>query len=228
MFKLGDNQQVNSGLQFIFNPKQKMGVNTVSKLFGHLCKLAGVEGHKTPHMMRAYVATKLANDPRVSSAEVASALRHTSLQSQQAYIVPTLDSEMKRVEALGQMPDVVDTKPAAKKKAKKAKKKHSDNLQYQLPLDDPRSKVIDSGKYMLSDMSNAPMPPNPYVMGHPNPYAPYAMPPPNPYAMAHSNPYAFAAPPPRSIDPAALAACGLTPAQIQAALAATDSSDDEE
>ena len=115
LFRLTDNQSVKSEFQYLFNPKLHMGVNSVAKLFGQLCKLAGVEGNKTPHMMRAYVATKLANDPQVSSAEVAATLRHTSLQSQQAYIIPTVESEMKRIEALGHL----EKKPTAKKKKKR-------------------------------------------------------------------------------------------------------------
>ena len=253
LFKLGENQRVNSSYQYVYNPKQKMGVNTVAKLFGHLCKLAGVEGNKTPHMMRSYVATKLANDPRVSSAEVASALRHTSLQSQAAYIVPTLDSEMKRVEALGQMPSDVDadSKPAAKKKTKKPKK-----LVKRAPTTDAVQKKMKRGSAsnppaqaggMASTAATVPMmpfgaygaygpgaygmpPPNPYAaMAPPNPYAPYgfAAAPPNPYA-----PYGFAAAPPNipRPDAAALAAIGLSQAQIEAAMAAADSesSDDEE
>ena len=183
---------------------------------------AGVVGHKTPHMMRAFVATKLANDPTVSSAEVQAALRHTSVVSQQAYIVPTVASEINRVKALGvedtkpaATDDTNDTKPPAKKKAKK---KRSKNLQFELPPNDPRSKgpnasmqaPIAPHTYWASQ-SMAMAPPNPYApMMMMNPYAmmppmgfggPYA-PPPNPYApsMPSVPPFAAAAPQESSTD----------------------------
>ena len=105
LFQLTTDQQIRSFSidreADLFNVKRPMGVNTISKLFTDLCKDAGVDGHKTPHMMRAFVATKLANDPTVSSAEVQAALCHTSVVSQQAYIVPTVASEISRVKALG-------------------------------------------------------------------------------------------------------------------------------
>ena len=101
LFKYSPGQIAKHKNRFFFNLNTPMGVNTVSSLFPALCEEAGVVGRKTPHMMRTFVATRLANDPSVSSAEVAAALRHTSLQSQKAYVVPTVDSEVDRAKALG-------------------------------------------------------------------------------------------------------------------------------
>ena len=89
LFKYSPGQIARHKGRFYFNLNMPMGVNTVSSLFPDLCQLAGVVGRKTPHMMRTFVATRLANDPRVSQAEVAAALRHKSLASQKAYVVPT-------------------------------------------------------------------------------------------------------------------------------------------
>ena len=86
-----------------------VGINVLSKYIKELCKAAGVLDwrNKTPHMMRAFVCTTLANDSSVNQNEVARALRHKSIQSQQAYIGMTAQSEMARNNAiLGK--DVVD------------------------------------------------------------------------------------------------------------------------
>lgn len=149
LFRLTKNQVITHGGKYHCNPKRPMGENTISELFSKLCKLAGVKGRKTPHMMRAYVATRLANDPTVSSAEVQAALRHNSIVSQKAYIVPTVSSEVARARSLGakadfdheedSKPAATDKKPAAKDTKKKKKKKKSNK---RAPTEDPPQKKL--------------------------------------------------------------------------------------
>ena len=79
-----------------------IGINPLSQFIKKLCHAAGVEDwkSKTPHMMRAFVCTTLANDSSVNSNEVARTLRHKSIASQQAYIGMTTQSEMSRNTAI--------------------------------------------------------------------------------------------------------------------------------
>ena len=79
-----------------------VGINTIGKLIKELCVSAGMEdsNKKTPHMMRRFVCTTLANDPNVNENEVARTLRHKSTASQKAYISMNERSEMARTKAV--------------------------------------------------------------------------------------------------------------------------------
>ena len=79
-----------------------VGINTIGKLIKELCVSAGMEdgNKKTPHMMRRFVCTTLANDPNVNENEVARTLRHKSTASQKAYISMNQRSEMARTKAV--------------------------------------------------------------------------------------------------------------------------------
>ena len=222
LFKYTPGQIERHQRKFFFNINLPMGVNTVASLFPALCEEAGVVGRKTPHMMRAFVATRLANDPTVSSAEVAAALRHTSLQSQQAYINPTVDSEISRAKALGGATAVADSKPAAKP-AKRSKKNAS---------------VVPKKAKKAAPVAAPAMAVGPFAAAAPTMAAPFGFGF-NPMAAAFMQQQAMMAPfgmmmPPQALPPhqgptpASLAAAGLTQAQIDAVFAVEDSSTDEE
>ena len=212
LFKYTPGQIVRHNRRYYFNLNTPMGVNTVAGLFPALCQLAGVEGRKTPHMMRTFVATRLANDPKVSPAEVAAALRHSSLASQAAYLVPTVDSEVNRSVALGGVADSDDAKPAAKPAAK--------------PKPAKRSKPLKKKKKPKNapTMAAQPYAAAPFGFGF------------NPMAAAFMQQQAMMAmmmppqgPTPQGPTPASLAAAGLTQEQIDAVFALEeDSSSDEE
>ena len=207
LFKYTPGQIVRHNRRYYFNLNTPMGVNTVAGLFPALCQLAGVEGRKTPHMMRTFVATRLANDPKVSPAEVAAALRHSSLASQAAYLVPTVDSEVNRSVALGGVADSDDAEPAAKPKPAK------------------RSKPLKKKKKPKNapTMAAQPYAAAPFGFGF------------NPMAAAFMQQQAMMAmmmppqAPPQGPTAASLAAAGLTQEQIDAVFALEeDSSSDEE
>ena len=235
LFKYSPGQIAKHKNRFFFNLNTPMGVNTVSSLFPALCEEAGVVGRKTPHMMRTFVATRLANDPSVSSAEVAAALRHTSLQSQKAYVVPTVDSEVNRAKALGVSSVDGDSKPAAKpaKPAKRAST--SDSI-----LKKKASTVPKNKKKALT------MAAQPFVAASAAAMMPMAAPPMfgfgfNPMAAAFMQQQAMMAPfgammmpaaaaqaPSHGPTAASLAAAGLTQEQIDAVFALDEDSTDEE
>ena len=102
MFRASDFQLLeNAGLGFkdwIFSEKKRMGVNTVSNFFRSLSKDAGLANweKKTPHSMRRFVLTMLANSGKVNMTEVARTARHNSVSSQMAYISKTKSSEVSR------------------------------------------------------------------------------------------------------------------------------------
>jgi hypothetical protein len=85
-----------------FNMNKPMGRKSVGNLLHSFCKAAGLPDweKKTNHCLRQFGITKLANDARVNATEVASAARHRSTISQQAYIRPTLASEVARNDVL--------------------------------------------------------------------------------------------------------------------------------
>ena len=79
-----------------------VGINTIGNLIKELCVSAGMPNgdKKTPHMMRRFVCTTLANDPNVNENEVARTLRHKSTASQKAYIAMNQRSEMARTKSV--------------------------------------------------------------------------------------------------------------------------------
>ena len=228
LFKYSPGQIARHKGRFFFNLNMPMGVNTVSSLFPDLCQLAGVVGRKTPHMMRTFVATRLANDPKVSPAEVAAALRHSSLASQAAYLVPTVESEVSRAQALGIDDGVAeDSKPAAKPTKPKPAKR-SKPLKKKKPKNAPSTMAVQpfaaaASAPPMAAMAAPPMAMQPFGYGF-NPMAAAFM---QQQAMMAPMPYGMMMPP-QAPTAASLAAAGLTQAQIDAVFAVEDSSTDEE
>ena len=86
----------------LFSPKQVLGKNTIGHLLQELCKAAGIRDwkKKTPHTLRQYMATVLANDPNVSRAETQRLMRHGNTASQDAYIRTNAQSHAAAMNAL--------------------------------------------------------------------------------------------------------------------------------
>ena len=240
LFKYSPGQIARHKGRFYFNLNTPMGVNTVSSLFPDLCQLASVVGRKTPHMMRTFVATRLANDPRVSQAEVAAALRHTSLASQKAYVVPTVHSEVSRANALGVSSvdgdaDYGDAKPASKLAKRRSKEDSSVFMKKASTVPKntkkkPPTMAIQPFAAAAAASAAAMMPAAAFGFGM-NPMAAFMQQQASLMAPYGTNPFmmmpAAAAVPSQGPNPAALAALGLSQAQIEAAMAAADSSDEE-
>ena len=85
-----------------FSPNQPMGENTIGSLLKDFCEAAGIQDYhkKTPHTLRQYFITCLANNPSVNDVEVAKLARHRSITSQQAYIRRSQTSHVAAVQAL--------------------------------------------------------------------------------------------------------------------------------
>jgi hypothetical protein len=82
-----------------------MGENSIAKLLPNLCRQAGIEEwqKKTPHTLRGFSITVLANDPNTNAIETARTARHKSVRSQESYIGTNKRSEMARLNAMGGM-----------------------------------------------------------------------------------------------------------------------------
>lgn len=74
-----------------FSPNKPMGVNTIGDLLKSFAKYAGIVewNRKTPHCLRQYFITKMANDPSLNLHEIAKLARHKSVSSQEAYVPRT-------------------------------------------------------------------------------------------------------------------------------------------
>lgn len=71
-----------------YSPNKPMGVNTLGDMLKNFCKAAGIVkwDSKTPHCLRQYFITKMANDPTLNPHEIAKLARHKSVTSQEAYV----------------------------------------------------------------------------------------------------------------------------------------------
>ena len=85
----------------LFSPKQVLGKNTIGQLLQELCKAAGIRDwkKKTPHTLRQYMATVLANDPNVSRAETQHLMRHGNTALQDACICRNAQSHVAAMNA---------------------------------------------------------------------------------------------------------------------------------
>lgn len=240
VFRAGENQIIKwmgRGMDCFLSDKQVMGVHSIANLFPTLCKMSGIADwqKKTPHLMRSFVATRLANDPNVNRTEVARSLRHNSVHSQNAYVIPTSESEARRAESLGiAIPDCDKKMPAKKKSKKRGATFHNPSMSAAAGFykKSRKQNMTTAALAQQAAMSGAPMYPpygNPFVpsMAYPGgalPWQPPALHPPFAQAFGGGNPFA----PPPSHDPSFLASIGLTPEQIQAILDVDESTDDEE
>lgn len=95
--------------QVLFNPNRVMGKNTIGNLLPNLAKAAGIKEwrKKTPHTLRQYFITTLANNPSVNAAETARLARHEDLSSQNAYIRTNDKSHAAAFNALSTVPTQV-------------------------------------------------------------------------------------------------------------------------
>ena len=86
----------------LFNPNRKVGKNTIGKYLPELCCAAGVKDwrHKTPHTLRQWYITTIANNPNVNAQQVAAMARHSTVSAQQAYIRTNAHSHVQGVNAL--------------------------------------------------------------------------------------------------------------------------------
>lgn len=86
----------------LFSPNKVVGVNSIGKFLKEFAQAAGIEdwNKKTPHTVRQYFITKLANAPDVNPHEVAKKARHKSVNSQKAYVRPTDSSRIAVTNAL--------------------------------------------------------------------------------------------------------------------------------
>lgn len=75
----------------LYNPLRAIGKHTIAKMLPRLCLAAGVVNpmSKTPHLLRAYYITLLANNPALNPTDVAKRARHNNIRSQEAYIRTT-------------------------------------------------------------------------------------------------------------------------------------------
>lgn len=92
-----------------FYPNNPLGRNTVLKVFKSGALILGLSNPDkfSPHSLRAYFVTRLANDSGVSTKECMTASRHSSVAASATYQERNADSEFNRFHALGiQMPGV--------------------------------------------------------------------------------------------------------------------------
>jgi len=92
-----------------FYPNNPLGKNTVLKLFKSGAKLQGLSNPDSfsPHSLRAYFVTRLANDSGVSIQECMTASRHSSVAASAIYQERDMNSECNMFTALGcQIPEV--------------------------------------------------------------------------------------------------------------------------
>jgi len=93
----------------IFYPNNPLGRNTVLSLFKEGAAIQGLSNPHmfSPHSLRAYFVTMLANDSGVSVQECMTASRHTSVAASATYQERNMNSELNRFKALGiQIPGV--------------------------------------------------------------------------------------------------------------------------
>ena len=86
----------------LYNPNRPVGKNTIAEYLPALACAAGIQEwqSKSPHALRAYFITKLANDPEVNAKETAEKSRHKNVSSQNAYIHANEKSAVKSFKAL--------------------------------------------------------------------------------------------------------------------------------
>ena len=96
-----------------FNPNRPIGKNTIGKFLPDLAKAAGIKTYKqkTPHTLRQYMITKLANDPNVNEKETARLARHKNIASQAAYIRTSHTSQAAAFNALKTAPSAPTAQP---------------------------------------------------------------------------------------------------------------------
>ena len=86
-----------------FYPNSPLGRNTILKVFKAGAVILGLPNPETfsPHSLRAYFVTSLANDSGVSDQERMTASRHSSVAASAIYQVRNNTSEVNRFSALG-------------------------------------------------------------------------------------------------------------------------------
>ena len=101
--KRGRYNLIKSGFpKVLFNKDVVVGKNTIAKFLPNLARAAGIENWKakTPHVLRQWFITRLANDKTLNPSDVAKAARQKNLASQQAYVRETEESELAKFNAL--------------------------------------------------------------------------------------------------------------------------------
>jgi len=86
-----------------FYPNNPMGKNTILKLFKSGARIQGLSNPDSfsPHSLRSYFITRLANDSGVSIQECMTASRHSSVAESSIYQERVTNSECNRFTALG-------------------------------------------------------------------------------------------------------------------------------
>ena len=97
-----------SGEQLFFYPQCPMGKNTINATFKEGAKILGLPNWETfsPHSLRAYFITRLANGKGVSDRERMDSSRHNSLGASAIYQERDSASETNKFAALGIVPPV--------------------------------------------------------------------------------------------------------------------------